>query len=192
MNIVLIGYRGSGKTTIGKKLAEKLNREFVDSDDYIEQRTQLSIREIFELCGESYFRHLESEAIKDLSASDGRVIATGGGAVLRYKNVSNLKSHGVVIFLDVAPDVAYDRITRDPASTRRRPSLTGTDMLTEIKEQIDFRKPYYLRAADHVIDANKLEPDQIVGEILKRLGPDVALPESPPPEKSESEPEPEL
>lgn len=192
MNIVLIGYRGSGKTTIGRKLAEKLNREFVDSDDYIEQRTQLSIREIFELCGESYFRHLESEAIKDLSESDGRVIATGGGAVLRYKNVSNLKNHGVLIFLNVAPEVAYERITRDPSSTRRRPALTGDDMLTEIKEQIDFRKPYYLRAADHVIDVNNLEPDQVVAEILKRLGPEAALPEPPPPEKPEPESEPEL
>jgi len=86
MNVVLVGLRGSGKTTIGRHLAKELSREFVDSDDLIEQRTDLPIAEIFQLCGESYFRLLESEIIEGLSKTNGKVIATvtRQGATLAY------------------------------------------------------------------------------------------------------------
>jgi shikimate kinase len=169
MNIVLIGYRGAGKTTVGKLLAEKLKKEFIDCDEYIESTAHLSIREIFELCGESYFRVVESEAIATITKQNGRIISTGGGAVLRYKNIRNLKANGVVFLLDIDPDVAVQRITGDPTSSSRRPSLTEKDVQTEVKEQMEFRRPYYLRAADYAIDTTKKNAAQVVEEIVRRL-----------------------
>lgn len=169
MNIVLVGYRGAGKTTVGKLLAERLKKEFVDCDEYIETTAHLSIREIFELCGESYFRVVEGEAIATITKKNGRVISTGGGAVLRYKNVRNLKANGVVIFLDIDPDQAFERIAGDPKSATRRPSLTEKDMQTEIKDQMNFRRPYYLRAADFTIDTTHKATDRIVDEIVRFL-----------------------
>ena len=114
MNIVLIGYRCSGKSTVGQRLAERLSREFIDCDDYIEKKTELTIREIFELHGESHFRTLESRAIIELGKLDGKIIATGGGAVLKYKNIQALKRNGRVIWLDVKPDTACRRLMEDP------------------------------------------------------------------------------
>jgi shikimate kinase len=170
MNVVLVGLRGSGKTTIGKLLAQKLQRPFVDSDEFIETTTHLSIREIFETCGESYFRLVESEAIAQITKNQGQVIATGGGAVLRYKNVRHLKSDGTVFFLDVDPEAAYLRISGDPSTESRRPALSaGKDPLTEMKEQAAFRRPYYLKAADHVIAVTHRNPNDIVQEIVDRL-----------------------
>jgi shikimate kinase len=169
VNIVLIGYRGAGKTTVGTLLAAKLKRDFIDCDDYIERTSHLSIREIFELCGESYFRVVEGEALANICKQNGRIVATGGGAVLRYKNVRHLKTNGVVFFLDVDPDEAFSRISGDAATAARRPSLTGKDMQTEIKEQVEFRRPYYLKAADYTIDASKKSAARVVDEILEIL-----------------------
>src|SRR5262245_62566594 len=97
MNVVLIGFRCAGKSTVGRGLAQRLGREFVDCDEYIEGKTHLSIREIFDLAGESYFRTLEGQAIQDLARADGRVIATGGGAVLRRQNTKYLKRNGILV-----------------------------------------------------------------------------------------------
>ncbi len=169
MNVVLIGFRGAGKTSVGKALAVRLGRSFIDCDDYIEEKTQLSIREIFDLGGESRFRVLESEAICELSKLDGKVISTGGGAPLKYKNMHALKRNGIVVFLEVGPEASYQRIQADQQSASRRPALTDLDLATEVRKQIEFRKPYYERAADHRIltDGRKLEA--VVDEILGRL-----------------------
>jgi shikimate kinase len=169
MNIVLVGLRGSGKSAVGKLLAERLHREFVDCDEFIEARTHLNIREIFELCGESYFRALEAEALAELARSNGKVISTGGGAVLRYKNVRNLQANSVVFFLQVDPDAAYRRISADPESRTRRPSLTDKDLMTEIREQASLRLSYYLRAADYVVPTTDRSCEQVVEEILRLL-----------------------
>ena len=169
MNVVLVGLRGSGKTTIGRHLAKELSREFVDSDDLIEQRTDLPIAEIFQLCGESYFRLLESEIIEGLSKTNGKVIATGGGAVLRRRNIVTLKRNGVVFFLDVDPEVAFNRISLDASSPTRRPALTRHAPQDELREQARQRRAYYLKAADHVVDVNDRGQDEIVREIIGHL-----------------------
>ena len=169
MNVVLIGYRGSGKTTVGKILAQKLGLVFVDCDEVIESDAKKSIREIFEAEGEPRFRELEIEAIEAVSKRDGQVIATGGGCVLRRRNVRNLKAGGVVFFLDAPPEAAYERISMDPSSRARRPSLTGKDPLTEVREQMTFRRPYYLGAAEHVIDVSRRAPEELALEILGHL-----------------------
>lgn len=173
MNIILVGFRCAGKTTAGKLLAERLARDFIDTDDHIERETQMTIRQIFDTRGESYFRLLESNTLSELAKLDGKVIATGGGAVLKYKNMCHLRRNGVVIFLDVDPDVAHERILKDKAARNKRPPLTAKDLHTEIREQIVFRKPYYLKTADFEVDTSKKPVEKVVEEItilLKKRG----------------------
>lgn len=187
MNVVLIGFRGSGKTTVGRALAEKLKLEFVDCDDLIEGRARKSIREIFEEQGESHFRTLESQVINELSALDGRVIATGGGAVLKYQNMQVFKRGGAkIFFLEVGPETAFRRIQQDAASRSRRPALTDKDPFTEVKEQIAFRQSYYLNASDVTIPVDGRTVDEIVKEILGRL--DRTDEEPPPGDRHEPDP----
>ena len=169
MNIILIGFRCAGKTTVGQRLAEQIKAEFVDCDEYIEKKTHLTIREIFDLCGESYFRMLEGDAIKEVCRADGRVIATGGGAALRYKNIHNLKNNGLVFFLDVGPEEAAKRITADPKSLSRRPPLTTKDLRSEVREQVGLRRDYYLKAADFTVRTDQRSAEEVVIEIVARL-----------------------
>jgi shikimate kinase len=169
MNIILIGFRCAGKTTVGQRLAEQIKAEFVDCDDYIEKKTHLTIREIFDLCGESYFRMLEGDAIKEVCRADGRVIATGGGAALRYKNIHNLKQNGLVFFLDVGPEEATKRITADPKTRSRRPPLTPKDLKSEVREQVGLRRDYYLKAADFTVRTDQRSAEEVVVEIVGRL-----------------------
>lgn len=169
MNVILIGYRCAGKSTVGRALAERLSRPFVDSDDFIETKTHLTIREIFELAGEAYFRNLEGEAIAELCRQDGQIIATGGGSILRYRNIRNLKRNGTVVFLDVGADSAYERIRKDAATKTRRPSLSGKDLLSEIREQIAYRRTYYLNAADLTVQSDERPVTDVVKEILAQL-----------------------
>ncbi|MBI2898827.1 MAG: shikimate kinase [Planctomycetes bacterium] len=169
MNVVLVGFRCAGKSSVGRTLAERLKCDFVDCDEYIERKTALSIREIFDIAGESYFRMLESDAIADLSRRDGIVIATGGGAVLRYKNIRNLKRNSRVFFLEVGAESAYERFQSDPATQNRRPSLTGKDIFTEIRAQVEFRRPYYQSAADVVVQTDGRPLEEVVKEILEHL-----------------------
>ncbi len=169
MNVVLIGFRCAGKSTVGKALAARLGREFADCDEYIESKTHLSIREIFDLAGESYFRTLEGQAIQEMARSDGRVIATGGGAVLRRQNTKYLKRNGIIVLLEVTPDVAFERIRRDPSSRTRRPAMTGQEPLNEIHAQLEFRRPYYSAAADITVRTDERPVAEIVEDILKHL-----------------------
>ena len=176
MNVVLIGFRGSGKSTIGKTLAERLGREFIDCDAWIENHTGLTIKEIFEKHGESHFRTLESQAIGELSAMDGKVIATGGGAALKYQNMQVFKRNGgKIFFLEVGPETAFARIQGDETTRARRPALTDKDPYTEVKDQIDLRRPYYLKGADVTVATDGRTIDEITQEILKHVqdaGPD--------------------
>jgi shikimate kinase len=176
MNVVLIGFRGSGKSTVGKALAERLGREFIDCDAWIEKHTELSIREIFEKHGESHFRTLESKAISELSAMDGKVIATGGGAALKYQNMQVFKRNGgKIFFLEVGAETAFARIQGDESTRSRRPALTEKDPFTEVKEQIEIRRPYYLKGADVTVETDARPIDDVVKEILihvQEKGPD--------------------
>jgi shikimate kinase len=168
-NVVLIGFRCAGKSTVGKLVADRLRSEFVDCDEYIEGRTHLTIREIFDIAGEGHFRKLESDAIAELSKQDFKVIATGGGAALRYRNIRNLKRRGIVFFLEVAPDTAYSRLSLDPKTAARRPSLANADPLKEIQQQVEFRRPYYRDAADYVVKTDGRPVKDVVDDIMKLL-----------------------
>lgn len=140
LNLVLIGMPGSGKTTVGKILAERLGREFSDTDDIIVKKIGMPIAEYFERFGEPEFRRLESEVIKELSKTGGKVIATGGGAVLDPKNIDALKANGRVIFLD--------RPLEKLVPTADRPLANSAEV---IKKRYDERYAKYCGAADEII-----------------------------------------
>ncbi len=171
MNVILIGFRGSGKSTVGKALAERLGLEFIDCDARIEAQAGVTIRELFEKHGETHFRTLESQALTELAKLDGKVIATGGGAALKYQNMQVFKRQDSrIFFLEVGPETAFARIRLDAASRERRPALTEKDPLTEVKEQIELRRPYYLKGADMTVSTEGRIVEEVVKEILGHLG----------------------
>jgi len=166
MNIVLIGFRGTGKSTVGKLLANRLKRDFVDTDEYIERTTGKTIKDIFEEEGEEGFRKTEAETIVKLSKMDNKIIAAGGGVVLRDENVKNLKSNGFLILLEATPEIIHDRIRQDEKTTQQRPSLTNKNSFDEIKHLIDKRQPLYENAANYTINTSYVSCKDIVEEII--------------------------
>ncbi len=148
-NIVLCGFMGCGKSTVGRLLAKELRFKFCDSDSVIEQREGASISNIFAEKGEAYFRQLESEIIKELSEQKGLVIATGGGAVLTSENAENLRKTGLVIFLDISPETVLKRLEGDTT----RPLLMRDDKKTAVKELMAKRKPLYAAVGHYTVNA---------------------------------------
>ncbi len=163
MNIFLIGYRGTGKNAVGRALAERLGMQFIDTDRLIEEKAGMPIQEIFEKHGEPRFRAIESEAIKEASANEGRVVATGGGAPMRKENAEALKASGIVVLLECSPEVIYKRIKGD----RHRPALTGIGSeFEEIKFMLAKRNPTYNSLADFVSDTTSKSIKENVDEII--------------------------
>ncbi|MBI4835311.1 MAG: shikimate kinase [Planctomycetes bacterium] len=169
MNLVLIGFRATGKTTVGKLLANKLLLEFMDADELIEKRFGFTITEMFQQGHESLFRMLESDLINELSKYDSRVIAVGGGAIMKYKNYKNLKRRGVIFLLEADADTIYDRIMADDKTRTQRPRLTDMELRQEIKKLLEFRYHYYHRACDCVINTANKRPRMVLDEILYYL-----------------------
>ena len=166
MNIVLIGFRGTGKSTVGKLLAKRLERDFIDSDNYIESSTGKTIKSIFEEDGEDSFRKIEAGIIAELSKVDNKVISAGGGAVLKEENVRNLKDNGFLVLLEATPEIIHNRITQDKKTTQQRPSLTDKKPLDEIKHLIAKREHTYKNAADYTINTSYVPCEDIVNEII--------------------------
>ncbi len=166
MNIVLIGFRGTGKSTVGRLLAKRLERDFVDSDKYIESATGKTIKSIFEEDGEDGYRKIETDTIAELSKSDNKVISAGGGAVLKDENVRNLKDNGFLVLLEATPEIIHNRITQDENTTEQRPSLTDKKPLDEIKHLIEKREPAYKNAADSTLNTSYISCEEIVNEIV--------------------------
>lgn len=167
-DLVLIGGRGSGKTTVARQLAVETHRHFVDMDEMLESSLGMSIDRFFRKHGEVAFRMRESELSVALSRdpNGGRIIATGGGAILMPEGGRALVECGPVVFLDVTPEIAHQRIVRD---TTRRPPLTDLSAQEEIAEVLKDRRPLYLGAADRVVDATASvdEVVQQLNDILK-------------------------
>lgn len=148
MNIVLIGYRGTGKSSVGKLLAERSGRRLVSTDAEVVRRAGQSIPELVKQHGWDRFRDLESEVCRDLAGQDRLIIDTGGGAILRQENVDRLKANGILFWLTAEVPTISRRIGGDT----QRPSLTGTkSFLEEIEEVLRERTPKYRAAADHTI-----------------------------------------
>ncbi|MDD5127246.1 MAG: shikimate kinase [Dehalococcoidales bacterium] len=165
-NIVLVGFMGTGKTAVGRVLAAKLGKEFIELDALIEKRAGEPIPEIFARHGEIRFRELEIAAVKSIARRKNAVIACGGGAVLNKINIDRLSERGKIVYLGAAPEVILRRITEDKTE---RPLLKAEDRLRQIRELLNYRKPYYERAADIKIDTSLLGTEEVVGKIIKRL-----------------------
>ncbi|MEK6689782.1 MAG: shikimate kinase [Nitrospirota bacterium] len=163
-NIVLIGFMGTGKSEVGKELAKMLGYKFIDTDELIEKREGIPVSEIFDKYGETYFRKIESEIIKDVSVMENVVISTGGGAVIRSENRMNLKRNSITICLTASPEVIYER-TKDYDN---RPLLKTDDTYMRIKELLKEREPYYSEA-DIKIDTTQLEAQKVVETIMKEM-----------------------
>jgi len=148
VNIVLIGYRGTGKSSVGKLLAERSGRALVSTDAEVVRRAGQSIPEIVKQQGWDHFRDLESEVCRDLAGKDQLIIDAGGGAILRQDNVDRLKARGILFWLTAGVPTISRRIGGDT----QRPSLTGAkSFIEEIEEVLRERTPKYKAAADHRI-----------------------------------------
>jgi len=170
MNVFLIGYRGSGKSTVAAVLSQRLDWPWIDSDAEIERQAGLSIRQIFAERGQTAFRDLESLVIAELAAENRRIIALGGGAVLREANRQVLMTRGRTVWLQASPETLLARIIGDPLTAQRRPNLTAGGGLEEVYMMLSERTPVYQECADLVVDAEDRPAEEIAGQIIAELG----------------------
>ena len=164
-NIILTGFMGCGKTTVGKLLARHLHYLFVDTDQLIEERVGISVQQIFQTRGESAFRRLELEIAGELGASEGMVIATGGGLMLNPANVQALEANGSVFCLTAPPVVILQRVSKSVQGVR--PLLAAPDPLARIVELIRERKKAYDRFTQ--VDTSGKGPQEVMQNILALL-----------------------
>jgi len=164
MNIVLIGMRGSGKTAVGKLLAKRLGKQFIEMDELIVQRVGLDIPEIVKRYGWEKFREVEEEVTREVAELDNVVNATGGGVVTREKNVRELKKKGKLVWLKASADTLLRRIGDD----QYRPSLTGRSPQEDLEAVLAERTPIYERVADFIIDTEGKSPEEVAETIAKQ------------------------
>lgn len=164
--IFLVGYRGTGKTTVGRLLANQLGWEFADADDHIEAAAGKSIADIFASEGEPGFRDREAAVLRELCGRDRLVLATGGGVILRPANRELLRAAGFVAWLTANPDTVWARLRGDPATAARRPNLTPAGGLEEVRALIAARGPLYAEVAHFVADADTPSPEAVASAIL--------------------------
>jgi 3-phosphoshikimate 1-carboxyvinyltransferase len=165
-NIILIGMRGGGKSTVARLLAEQLKRKHADLDELVEKREGLLIPEIVEKYGWGYFRDRESDVVRKIAAQKNMIVSTGGGVINRPENIAALKQRGILVFLSAPASVLAKRIDKDPG----RPRLTeAASTLEEVEAVLEERKKLYEAVADEVIKAIDLTPEQEVEEILRKL-----------------------
>ncbi|HWB54860.1 MAG TPA: shikimate kinase [Tepidisphaeraceae bacterium] len=172
MNIVLIGYRGSGKTTVGKLLADRLKMPFVDTDDLIVRRAGQNIAAIFNRHGEQKFRDLETQALNESLQQDGQILALGGGAVIREENRNALKAdpQNKIFYLHHDAATLHQRIQADPKTSVNRPALTQLNgTIDEVQHLLAARLPWYREVMNHEIDTADMSPEQIVEQIVSLL-----------------------
>ena len=163
-NIILIGYMGCGKTTIGKALAKKMGRCMIDTDEYIVNKEGMSIPEIFAQKGEDYFRALETSVLETLCAeTKDTIIASGGGLPLREENQVLLKKLGKVFYLKASEETTYERVKGDT----NRPLLQVEDPKKKIHEMLEQRMPIYEKAANYTLSTDDKSVEAVVKEIIK-------------------------
>lgn len=163
-NIILIGFMGCGKTSVGIKLSYRLKHTFLDTDKQIERKRGRSISEIFATDGEAAFRQMETDCLKELIADEGssmQIFSVGGGTPVKEENRGLLKQLGTVIYLKVSPDVVYERLKEDTT----RPLLQTENPKARIEELLSARKDAYEGAADVIIEVDEKSLEEIVEEI---------------------------
>lgn len=164
-SIIICGFMGCGKSTIGKSVAKKTGRRFVDMDSYIEQKAKMTVSEIFEKHGEEYFRDLEHEACVELSKKNNLIVASGGGALTYGRNVSAFKGKDIIVLLDVPLDVIKYRLRNDTS----RPLLQRPDRDSAMEELYNSRLPLYKAAADYTVEGQNtpLKTTSMMIELMK-------------------------
>ena len=170
MNVVLIGYRGCGKTTVGRLLASRLGRPFIDTDTLIEEGTGATIRELFSDGAEQAFRDLESEVVAEVARRDHQIISTGGGVVLREPNVAALQRNGKLFWLTASAESLWQRILGDQSRLANRPAVDRARGLQTVVDALAVRQPLYARSADIVLDTEGRSPEELANEILAAIG----------------------
>jgi shikimate kinase len=168
-NIVLIGFRGSGKTTVGRELAGRLGLEFIDTDEEIERAAGKTVAGIFEEEGEPGFRKREREEVLRACSLRGHVIAVGGGAVENGELAAAMKGAGTVVLLSAPAAVLHGRMALDGTSPSRRPALTSSGGLEEVEELLERRREAYHGTADFEIDTEGLSPSEVAERIMARV-----------------------
>ena len=164
-NIILVGPMGSGKSTIGNLIAKRLQREFQDSDHFIENRTGVDIARIFDIEGEQGFRDRETNALRELLGENNRVIATGGGSVLRKENQQLLRKTGYIVFLDTSLNQQMQRLRRD----KKRPLLQTENPRARLEALFEERRPIYLDLADLVVKTDKRVARRLAADTINQL-----------------------
>ena len=165
-SIALIGFMGVGKTAVGRTLARKLNKRFVELDSLIEQKVGKSIPDIFQQDGEIAFRELEIEVTKEVATAKNLVIACGGGIVLNKINIDRLRQEAIIVYLTASLQVILKRTSGDGV---RRPLLEVANPALTVRELLKFRKPFYELAADIKIDTSKLDINSVVAQITGKI-----------------------
>ncbi|RKX32429.1 MAG: shikimate kinase [Verrucomicrobia bacterium] len=161
LNIVLFGFMGTGKSTVGRVLARKLGMDFVDMDTEIERRTAKTIPQIFAEDGEAHFRKLERDLVRELSRRKGTVIAAGGGVVLNPENVADFARNGLLVCLNASPETILQRVREES----HRPLLEQGEKERRVREILEARRPYY-GALPHQVETDNRTPDEIAEEII--------------------------
>jgi shikimate kinase len=163
-NIYLVGFMGTGKTTVGKILAAKLKRQFIEMDEAIEKEEACSITEIFATKGEPYFRKLESDLLKKLSTETDLIVSCGGGLICNKENLKILTETGTVFNLAASAKIIYERTKK----YSHRPLLNVANPVLKIDELIKIRNQYYNKA-HHTIDTTEINPDEVAEKIIDEL-----------------------
>jgi shikimate kinase len=163
-NIILTGFMGVGKTSVGTRLAKDLGYSFVDTDQLIEADQKTTITEIFSTFGEPYFREVEARVIRRILEQDNQVVSAGGGAVIRDENRKAFKENGITICLTASPETIHARIRHET----HRPLLQVPDPPEKIRELLQDRERFY-RQADFVIDTSEKSVDEVISEIKEKV-----------------------
>ena len=164
-NIIIVGAMGSGKSTIGKLLAKKLDKKYIDTDYEIEVNNNCDISTFFERYGETLFREKESEILGALADINNHVISTGGGIILKEENINLLKEIGLIVFLDIGLKAQIKRVKY----RKHRPLLKNDDLYIQLKKLKKNRDPIYNSISDYIIDVSNKDKDTVVEEIYNKL-----------------------
>lgn len=164
-NIYLIGYRCTGKSSVGRKLAEYRGHDFFDTDEQIEAGEEKSIARIVASQGWPYFRDLETKYLRQLSAKQNTVIATGGGIVLQPNNIACMQNSGTIVWLRARARTILDRLRQDPATAASRPALTRKALKEEVLTTLEERRAHYRQAADLSLRTDGVRTDALVNQI---------------------------
>lgn len=155
---------GTGKTTVGRIVAAKLSRKFVEMDDTIEKNEKNKITDIFNIHGEKYFRNCEYKLLKELAREENLIVSCGGGLICNQDNLEVLKKSGIIFNLSASEDVIYQR-TKNNSD---RPLLAGPEPIKKIRELLSIRKPYYSQA-NYSIDTDKLSPEAVAESVIAAI-----------------------